>query len=274
MGKAISPLFFERYELKYFLTPLQALEVEKYIACFCDLDPFSEKMEDHHYPINNLYFDTPNNLFLERRRAGIDHRFNMRVRSYGSDPVPPYLFEIKNKSHGVVIKTRAKVRDDNWAQPLMGGSSIDCNDSKSSIIDVNSDFYHQFLYLAHSYNATPKIFTNYKRKAYASNIDEYARVTFDKELKYMKRTDYCLKPDDEKMVNYDFPDNFDGGESTVILELKCNLGVPKWFVDLITTFDLKQRGFSKYAKGMDEVEGGFSFSPNDYQSNYFAANSY
>ena len=147
MDKAISPLFFERYELKYFLTSSQALEVEKYVEFFCELDPYSERMEDHYYSINNLYFDTPNNLFLERRRSSIDHRFNLRIRSYGDDPVPPYLFEIKQKGHGVVKKTRAKILDDNWAKPLLLGSNLDANTLNSNIIDINSDFYHNFLQL-------------------------------------------------------------------------------------------------------------------------------
>jgi hypothetical protein len=248
MAEKVSPMLFERYEMKYFITPKMRDEISSYIECYCDLDPYSERVPGHYYRINNLYFDTPNNLFLERRLAGIDHRFNMRIRSYGDEPHPPYLFEIKRKGHGVVKKTRAKVFSEDWARPLIERPS---NDELPQIVDLNSDYYQQFLALVHSYDATPKVFTHYLRKAYVSNIDDYARITFDKNLRYMEQTKYTLSPEEDKMINYDFSDVLGGDDRTIILELKCNVAVPKWFIDIITHFNLERTGCSKYVKGIN-----------------------
>ena len=54
---------------------------------------------------------------------------------------------------------------------------------------------------------------------------------------------------------------FDEGTS-VVLELKCPAkNVPLWMVDLIRTFELKRRGFSKYSAGMAQVFRRYEFDP-------------
>jgi len=60
---------------------------------------------------------------------------------------------------------------------------------------------------------------------------------------------YSLVPDDT-LNNYDNETIYATNtfsEASVVLELKCNIGqVPSWMVDLISLFQLKQVGFSKY----------------------------
>ena len=81
-----SPLLFERYELK-FLIPIDLVdEISQFVEIYCVLDPYSDREPDKFYKVNNIYLDSPNYLFLQRRLAGIDHRFNMRIRSYGDIP--------------------------------------------------------------------------------------------------------------------------------------------------------------------------------------------
>ncbi len=106
-----------------------------------------------------------------------------------------------------------------------------------------------------SYNVSPKVLTQYIRKAWVSDADDYARVTFDINLRYMPETEYNLIPREEEMIPCDSETVFDVGCS-VILELKCyTTQVPLWMIDLIRYFDLRQRGFSKYAAGVIEVLG-------------------
>lgn len=110
-----------------------------------------------------------------------------------------------------------------------------------------------FLQMAYSYNATPKVLTQYRRKAFVSDVDDYARVTFDIDLRYQPEEGYTVIPDESKMVPLDNETLFDPACS-VILELKCyTTEVPLWMIDLIKHFNLRRRNFSKYVTGAAEV---------------------
>lgn len=250
MSKFSSPLLFERYELK-FLIPFSMIdEISEYVEIFCKLDPFSDREEDKFYKVNNIYLDSPNYLFLQRRLAGIDHRFNLRIRAYGDSPVFPYFCEVKHKTMGIVKKKRAKIYDEDWAE------NFDLKTYnppfEGSVKSDQEDYRDHFLRLAFLHNASPKIFTQYRRKAYASTVDEYARVTFDRDLRYQRRDTYDLTPIEEGLSHYDNPLNF-YDENNIILELKCTTQVPKWFIDMITIFKLQRTSFSKYVTGINEV---------------------
>lgn len=252
MSAFTSPLLLERYEFK-FLIPMHMIEdISRYVEIYCELDPYSQREEDHFYKVNNIYLDSPNYLFLQRRLAGIDHRFNLRIRSYGDSPVFPFFCEAKHKTLGVVKKRRAKIYEDNWNE------TFDKKDIKNPNNEViwadNTDYKNHFLRLAFTHNAAPKIFTQYRRKAYASIVDEYARVTFDIDLKYQKREEYDLTPDEANLNHYDNPLKF-YEDNCVILELKCTTQVPLWFMDMITQFGLKRTSFSKYVTGIQEILG-------------------
>ncbi len=255
MAEKSSPLFFERYELKFHIPFELVEELSSYVSSYCDLDYYSEISEDKFYTVNNLYLDTPNLLFRERRLSGMDDRFNLRIRSYGGGSTPPYFFEIKHKSHGFIQKKRAKVMDQDWAKNLDPEYYLSHDDVK--VYDQNNYLQH-FLSLVHEYGASPKVFTQYRRKAYVSNVDDYARVTFDRDLRYMNRTTYDLSPKEAELSHYDHQLNFED-DKNIILELKCTINVPSWFLDMITIFQLKRRSFSKYTTGMNEI----LFDPNE-----------
>ncbi|CAA6809509.1 MAG: Unknown protein, partial [uncultured Thiotrichaceae bacterium] len=86
---------------------------------------------------------------------------------------------------------------------------------------------------------------------------------------------YSLSPDDT-MTHYDNETIYVGnmlpeGDS-VILELKCNVGeVPTWMIDLITRFDLKQQGFSKYMNStlVSHFDDGFNYMTGDRMVAYY-----
>lgn len=250
MGNFSSPLLFERYELK-FLVPLEMVkDISDFVEIYCELDPYSDREEDKFYKVNNIYLDSPNYLFLQKRLSGIDHRFNMRIRSYGDSPIFPYFCEVKHKTMGIVKKKRAKIFEDNWAETF--DEKVINNPHGENIWSDESDYKNHFLRLAYVHNASPKIFTQYRRKAYASVVDDYARVTFDRDLRYQRRDTYNMIPDEDKLVHYDNPLKF-YDKNNIILELKCTTQVPKWFMDMISYFRLERTSFSKYVTGIQEV---------------------
>ncbi|MDA8793099.1 polyphosphate polymerase domain-containing protein [Bacteriovoracaceae bacterium] len=240
-------LFYERYELKYHI-PLDLVEpICEFLTPYCEMDHFSKISPDDYYSINNIYLDTPNFLFLERRLAGVDERFNMRVRTYGDELTDDslYLLEVKNKSKGFVRKTRAKVKDMSWFDHLDKGTYPETEES----VIVN-DFAYDFFAKAHAYRARPVAFTQYRRKALFSTIDDYARITFDKQLRYCERDTYDFS---RKGLKYYDNANYFDPYTSVILELKCETKVPMWFLDIIRRFNLSRSSFSKFVFAIGEI---------------------
>ncbi len=246
------PPVIERYELKY-LIPREMVEpITRFISPYCEMDAFSVSAPEKFYKVNSLYFDTPGLEFLKQRMLGRESRFNMRARAYADGNKPPFFLEIKQKTGSGVKKYRSTLIEGEWPHILS---------DPDFCVDENQDLRQRhnkelFLRLAHSYAIEPKILTSYRRRAFFSTVNEYARVTMDIDLKYQLETKLNLQPD-ANSVNYDNQTIYSGNEHTygledygpgrVILELKCNVGyTPTWIVDLIVAFELKQVGFSKY----------------------------
>jgi SPX domain protein involved in polyphosphate accumulation len=242
---AALPPVIERHELKYTIPYSYVEPISKFVAPYCSLDHHTALANDHFYLVNSLYFDTIGLEFLKQRIEGKDGRFNMRVRCYGDQSEPPYFIEIKRKTGVSSMKYRAAAGKDEWPN-ILTDPTYRVPKSSSSKDKMNKEL---FLRLATSYAIEPKVFTQYKRRAFFSTVDDYARITMDICMKYRVQSDYNLKPC-KNMVSYDnqtiySTDNV--GNESVILELKCNIGrVPLWMLDLITRFNLKQQGFSKY----------------------------
>lgn len=230
-----SPLFFERYELKFLINLEIKHDIIKYIESFCEYDPFSKNSENNSYIVNSLYLDTFNDLFYSNKSAGIGERFNMRIRSYGQDPRPPFFLEVKCKKNGFIKKYRSPVQLEN----LNRFFSNTCN---SEIQDRNLSI---FLRLMTSYGAEPKVLTRYHRTALFSTLDDYGRITFDENLQYQEENELNVKPSEDMMKNYD-SENIFSRDRDVVLELKCHNNVPIWMIDLIKYFSLERTGFSKF----------------------------
>jgi len=243
------PALLERYELK-FLIPAKMIEpISAFASVYCSPDTYSDLSEDGFYRVNSLYLDSPDFLFLKMRLADLDNRINMRVRSYGDTPELPYFLEIKQKKSGVIRKYRSAVTDKNWfkAYTEPGYMSSQSNNTKT---DINRLKFERLVF---TYNAEPKILTQYLRKAMVSDVDEYARITFDKALKYTEETLYNPIPVHNRMNACDHTDVFEP-DCEVILELKCyTASVPLWMVDMIRYFNLQRGRFSKYATGAGEL---------------------
>ncbi|MES2803120.1 MAG: polyphosphate polymerase domain-containing protein [Bdellovibrionota bacterium] len=246
----VSPLMFERYEIKY-LIPYRLVDpISEYVKAYCDLDYFSEISPDSFYTINSLYFDSPMLTFYYNSDGVNPKRHNMRIRSYGDDPKPPYFFEVKEKSADFVKKSRAKVKTNN-IQSVFEGTHNPEDVDKSSQKNLE-----KFLSFAQIYNVQPQVLTQYRRRAFLSNVEDYVRITFDVDLKCKEEREFNLWPKPREMYSYDSALVFDEGvtgESMAILELKCESRVPLWFLDLIRVFQLERGSFSKYGNSLERV---------------------
>ena len=262
IGKS-SPLFFERYELKYHIPARMIEPICRFISPYCAPDPHTQLSFDSggdgYYPINNLYLDTPNFQMLERKQEDLNDTINLRVRSYGERPAAPYFLEVKHSSaHGIKKKYRAVVNSEDWGG-LLKGEILPEETRGLNTPDRNLDL---FLRLLWSHQAEPKIITRYRRRAYESTINGYARVTFDKDLQYFpqERDVWSLEHDPGRMISYDDETAFDDEQCTIVMELKCTVAVPLWFLDLVSAFRLEQASLSKYGLGVAQIRP-FQFVP-------------
>lgn len=251
------PPRLERYELKY-LIPYSLVEsVSDFASVYCSLDKHSEDAQDTFYRVNSLYFDTPNYTFLKNRMYGRDNRFNMRVRSYGDNPVAPYYLEIKQKRQNVIRKYRASLDAEEWPAIFEDPMYRLSGDGEVTETDNKALFYR----LATSYAATPKVLLQYRRRAFFSLVDDYARVTMDIDMRCRLEEGFNLTPDDCSMIPFDHEQIYNWGEDkgrNVVLELKCyTTQVPLWMVDLIHCFGLERTSFSKY---MNSLLCGLSYT--------------
>lgn len=242
---AVSPLILERYELKY-LIPIEMIEpISQYVEMYCEMDYYSQLEVDRFYIINSLYFDSDDFKIFNYKQLSQANRFNLRIRSYGVNPQPPYFFEVKKKSNDVVRKIRSKVFETDLR------SYIDRLLEGEVEVDAKSQgAVNEFLYWRYRLNTRPKVLTQYRRKAYISTVDDYARVTFDKDLRFQHETDWNVIPDEDRMQHYDHAGTFKDFQSLVILELKSTTKVPLWMFDLIKYFNLQRQSVSKFENAM------------------------
>jgi hypothetical protein len=242
---AVSPLILERYELKY-LIPLELVEpISQFVEMYCEMDYYSQIEAEHFYIINSLYFDSDDFKIFNYKQHSQANRFNLRIRSYGRAPVPPYFFEVKKKSNDVIRKIRGKVFEPDlrlYIDKILEGEIVADAKSQGAV--------NEFLYWKYRLNTRPKVLTQYRRKAYLSTVDDYARVTFDRDLRYHHETEWNVIPNEELMQHYDHAGAFKDTQSLVILELKSTTKVPMWMIDMIKYFNLFRQSVSKFENAM------------------------
>lgn len=233
-----------RYELKYTITESMASEIRDYISNICSLDP-NVPPGDKGYVVNNLYFDTPDLRFYHDTKFRKLTRFKPRARYYGmtvSDFIWP---EIKYRHAHIIWKKRYKLPVERWPELFYPQiAETDKYKCKSRL-----DRFDEIIYW---YNAQSKIHVRYFREPFVTNLENYGRITFDRNLCYRSILGSIdLDYNDQDMLYYDDPITTHNFESPVLLEIKVEFLLPWWIVELIRKFNLVQRPFSKYCYGID-----------------------
>jgi hypothetical protein len=248
--KPVSPLNLDRYEIKYLIPMAMVQPISEYVEQFCEMDYYSQISPDNFYVINSLYLDTLSKYVL-RKQQNVEHAFScFRIRSYGANPKLPFYVESKQKIGEFCKKRRGKITFENIEDLFTKPNDIPGFDPYA---DKN---VASFLEKHTTLGLEPKILTQYRRKAYLSTCDDYARITFDRDLRFMEETTYNVVPDESRMSHYDQPDAFAwyGSGANVVLELKAERKIPIWMVELVRRFDLTRGNFSKYKNSMIEMQ--------------------
>ena len=229
------PFLSGRFELKYLISEEQVPRIRETLLAYCEPDVHNH-METG-YSVRSLYLDTPTLAFHKAKMRDDADRFKLRIRTY-ADTGGAHL-EIKRKTKEVITKKRATVPQDMVIEAVSGGAQLGPEGQWPNLSD--------FSRLAALTGAEPITIVDYHREAYVSTVNEYARVTFDRRLRYQHARSFDLRGDPRAWIALDTYWRFDGLRSPVVLELKCENQVPYWLADLIRGFNLRLQGFSKYS---------------------------
>lgn len=232
----------ERREYKYLVDDTTVGRIREAVRPFCNLDTFGEGQPNNRYTIDSCYFDTPKLDLYHANKVELPDRFKLRVRTYPSCTGGPVFFEVKRRANDVISKTRGCVPRALWAKLL----TEPITEIPSSISKKNRPAVERFIALVNTYHARPTTVVRYEREAYVSTIDDYARVTFDCNVRSQAR-DHLTFPEGEDGWRYmDSALMQKNVHRKTLVELKFTSTVPSWMVNIVQRLNLSRRSFSKY----------------------------
>lgn len=244
-----------RYELKFLISEATYSEIYSYISCLCEPDNTGENV-DGKYTVHSLYFDTPDFQFYADTQIRVPTRIKPRARYFGGAPKDVVWLELKKRNRDMVWKKRIRATLEYWPEVLYRSFPPP---SERRIVELSNiqSYEDSFLNAINSFRAVPSAHVRYEREAYMSQVDTYARITFDRKLRgCLANGDTNLFVEERDLICFDDPATCDHPDSPVILEIKAEALIPKWIIHMIQDFGLQRRGFSKYCNtirtSMDE----------------------
>jgi SPX domain protein involved in polyphosphate accumulation len=232
----------ERLELKYVIDEATAARVVRQIAPYAEGDSYNLGSERFGYSIQTLYLDSPSLAFHRAKESGASERLKLRLRGY--EATRTNILELKQRSGDVIHKTRAVIEGEDLEAAAHGYAKL------ASETPEGRAFADEFARHTLASGAGPAMLIRYDREAYHSVTDDYARVTFDREIRFQRTIAWKLRGDEDRWHRLD--DHLVAGAPNplVVLELKCGTSVPHWMLGLVQRNDLQRRSFSKYSIGI------------------------
>lgn len=246
----ITPNTLQRREYKYLISEHTAERIRRYIAGFCEIDEYAAKSGGR-YLTDTLYLDTPR---LDSYRATMEDandRYKLRIRTYPSAGQGPVFFEVKRRVSESIIKTRGAFAGD-WIRLL------DRTDPEilAQVAPKNRGAIDNFICHYHYLPYRPSALVRYEREPYFSRVDDYARVTFDRNLSFQRADELTLAPAHERWTFVDDAVSQRGTfaqHSAVLLELKFTSVVPGWMRRMVHSLDIPRLAFCKYTRAIDAM---------------------
>lgn len=216
----------KRVEHKYYI-PKKYVEDLKYCLSKVLLEDKNNKPLSG-YKITSLYFDTPDDHDLNQKLNGIIFREKYRIRFYDKNSLFG-KFEIKRKLNQTIEKHSIKLAIAD-IQNIISGDYSSLERTQEFAYVAKRMTYKQY---------EPKSIVEYHRLAYYLPLNNI-RVTIDSNLS-----------------NYGFKDNFFNIDNLIpnkvqrngqdILEVKFNGSMPRYILDILSSFPIRQSAISKYA---------------------------
>ena len=220
---------FQRFEIKYH-------------TWYADFERGRESLSqifqpDRHpeYLVQSIYFDSPRYRFYQEKREGLYARVKPRLRIYRAateGDVLGVFLELKYRADNRVHKQRVVLSEGEALAVLHGEIPL-----------RDSEILAQFGYLSARYALSPCVNCIYKRVAYASQIYDGLRLTYDSQLRSSLAIHGLAAPSTRS------PYAIDPREAVV--ELKYNRALPQLMIETIRNLGWTQATFSKYAASLE-----------------------
>lgn len=220
-------LSFKRVERKYIVTASQKEALLKILKEHMDLDKFC--VNDATYKIQNIYYDTDDDILIKKSIQKPKYKEKLRARKYvGTKKI---FLEIKKKANGIVGKRRITLNQEELDDFVLRGIPP----KREKFID--NQVIKEIEYLLSLYKVTPKVYISYERLALFDRIDPELRITFDDRI-HCKRHNVVFDEEDYEV------DILEPG--IYILEIKTVNNYPLWLVKALSSLKIYRRSFSKY----------------------------
>lgn len=234
----------DRREFKYLVPEGMAQDIIHAISSVCARDPYAGP--SGMYTIRSLYLDSNKfGCYWANEREQAD-RFKCRIRSY--PPLSNYVwFEVKARSLDAIHKTRVRIPGEDW-QALVDNPTMK---RLEKIPMPGRPYAERFLALVHTHHLVPKVLVDYEREAFFSEVDDYARVTFDRSIRCQVQENLSVGAKENAWRVVDQPVVTHTAEPMCVVELKFGAMVPRWMSVLVQNFELLRYSFSKYCYSVD-----------------------
>lgn len=230
-------IHISRSELKYRVRAPELPALRRWLLRYCVPDAHSRGGE--WYGVHSLYLDNGDLRLFQDAQQKLPHRLKLRARAYGEAGGSVKL-EVKRRVRDRIVKTSATLAARRWAEAAPLGLR--------GLRDLAEPSMGEFLQLTESLRATPRMLVSYERQAFSSAVDEYVRVTFDRNIRCQALPRWELIGDARAWVPVDAATGFGERESTYVMEVKLLDSPPEWVRDLVLSFGLERRGGSKYVR--------------------------
>ena len=216
-----------RHELKFIMTPANALLLKRILYQLMETDPNGDTLG--RYMVRSLYFDTLGGSAFFDKIDGVEYRKKYRIRYYNND-TDFIRLESKLKIDDLSKKTQERISL-NLAQHLMKGEIDEIELKPNSVL---TDFA-----LDIKLNALrPSVIVDYQRTAFLQKELD-VRITFDEMIR-SRVYDTDLFKKDYASITVLEPEE-------VVLEVKYNDIIPSTIADVIKHTPMIRLAVSKYA---------------------------
>ena len=221
---------FQRFELKFLLTPEQKERILQAMAPYMALDQYGRT------PIRNIYFDTENYRIIRCSIEKPAYKEKLRIRSYAkARPDSTVFVELKKKYEDVVYKRRLPVTEEEALLWVTGKMHCKDHGQISKEIDYFLSYYETL---------RPTVFLSYEREAYYCKEGGDFRVTFDDNI-LCRREDISLESDIYGTSLLE--------DGKVLMEIKCSGGIPLWMTSVLSRERIYKTSFSKYGTAYEKM---------------------
>ncbi|MDD6023848.1 MAG: polyphosphate polymerase domain-containing protein [Oscillospiraceae bacterium] len=214
---------FQRYELKYFLTPEQREAIWPVLMEHFRVDSYGK------HTISNIYYDTDQYDIIRESIEKPVYKEKLRLRAYGVPNLETgqVFLELKKKYDHVVYKRRIAIPVSEAYVFLSGGPAPPHSDPQ-----ITSEIGH-FLDMHHP---KPKVFLSYDRIAMAGIENSDLRITMDSRLLWRTHeVDLCLGAYGNPLLP----------EDITLMEIKVPGAMPLWLAHLLSENQIFNTSFSK-----------------------------